>query len=72
MARSNYYEKRSKSVDKYFELKELIKDIYHKTKVVTVIEELQMNQQGVVINHKTILRLMKSRLKKCYLKKYKS
>jgi hypothetical protein len=45
-------------------LKELIKHIYHKTKVVTVIEELHELNNRVVINHKTILRLMKSRLKK--------
>jgi hypothetical protein len=43
MARSSFIiMKKSKSVDKYFELKELIKHIYHK-KQVTVIEELQMN-----------------------------
>jgi hypothetical protein len=43
MARSSFIIMKKKSVDKYFELKELIKHIYHKHKVVTVIEELQMN-----------------------------
>jgi len=78
MARSSfyYYEKRSKSVDKYFELKELIKDIYHKNKGRYGYRRItdELNNQGVVINHKTILRLMKSLGLKSVIrvKKYKS
>lgn len=78
MARSSfyYYEKRSKSVDKYFELKELIKDIYHKHKGRYGYRRItdELNNQGVVINHKTILRLMKSLGLKSVIrvKKYKS
>jgi transposase InsO family protein len=78
MARSSfyYYEKRSKSVDKYFELKELIKHIYHKHKGRYGYRRItdELNNQGVVINHKTILRLMKSLGLKSVIrvKKYKS
>lgn len=78
MARSSfyYYEKRSKSIDKYFELKELIKHIYHKHKGRYGYRRItdELNNQGVVINHKTILRLMKSLGLKSVIrvKKYKS
>ena len=78
MARSSfyYYEKRRKSVDKYFELKELIKHIYHKHKGRYGYRRItdELNNQGVVINHKTILRLMKSLGLKSVIrvKKYKS
>jgi hypothetical protein len=61
MARSSFIiMKKSKSVDKYFELKEL-KNIFiikNKHGYRRITDEL--NNQGVVINHKTILRLMKS------------
>ncbi len=78
MARSSfyYYEKRRKSVDKYCELKELIKHIYHKHKGRYGYRRItdELNNQGVVINHKTILRLMKSLGLKSVIriKKYKS
>jgi transposase InsO family protein len=47
-------------------LKELIKHIYHKHKSRYGYRRItdELNNQGVVINHKTILRLMKSRFKK--------
>ena len=79
MARSSYYyyyEKRSKTIDKYFELKELIKRIYHKHKGRYGYRRItdELNNQGVKINHKTILRLMKSLGLKSVIrvKKYKS
>jgi len=78
MARSSfyYYEKRSKSIDKYFEIKEFIKQIYHKNKGRYGYRRItdELNNQGVIINHKTILRLMKSLGLKSLirLKKYKS
>lgn len=78
MARSSfyYYEKRSKTTDKYFELKELIKHIYHKHKGRYGYRRItdELNNQGVIVNHKTILRLMKSIGLKSVIrvKKYKS
>ena len=63
MARSNFYyhQKRTKSADKYQVIKELIKSIYHKHKCrygyTQIIYEL--NSKGIIINHKTILRLIK-------------
>ena len=78
MARSSfyYYEKRSKSIDKYFEIKECIKRIYHKHKGRYGYRRItdELNNQGVIINHKTILRLMKSIGLKSVIrvKKYKS
>jgi hypothetical protein len=54
-------------------LKELIKHIYHKHKGYGYRITDELNNQGVVINHKTILRLMKSSLKSVIrVKKYKS
>ncbi|WP_418262091.1 IS3 family transposase [Flavobacterium faecale] len=78
MARSSfyYYEKRSKSIDKYLEIKEFIKRIYHKHKGRYGYRRItdELNNQGVIINHKTILRLMKSLGLKSVIrvKKYKS
>jgi len=64
MARSSfYYYKKSRQIkDKYLEIKELIFSIYHKHKGrfgyrrITLI----LKQKGFIINHKTVLRLMKS------------
>ncbi|WP_339919821.1 IS3 family transposase [uncultured Flavobacterium sp.] len=78
IARSSfyYYEKRSKLIDKYFEIKEFIKHIYHKHKGRYGYRRItdELNNQGVIINHKTILRLMKSLGLKSLIrvKKYKS
>ena len=78
MARSSfyYYENRFKSIDKYSEIKEFIKQIYHKHKGRYGYRRItdELNNQGVIINHKTILRLMKSLGLKSLIrvKKYKS
>ena len=78
MARSSYYyyEKRSQLVDKYKDIKELIKQIYnqHKGRLGYRRITLVIKQKGIVINHKTVLRLMKILGLKSLirLKKYKS
>lgn len=78
MARSNFYyhQKRTKSVDKYHEIKELIKSIYHKHKGRYGYRRItdEINSKGIIINHKTVLRLMKLLGLKSLirLKKYKS
>jgi putative transposase len=64
MARSSFYyhQKALEKKDKYGEVKTLIKQIYHRHRGrfgyrrITLI----MKQQGIVINHKTVLRLMKT------------
>ena len=78
MARSSYYyyEKANQLIDKYHLVKNLIKQIYHDHKGrfgyrrITLV----LNQKGIFINHKTVLRLMKMiGLKSLIrLKKYKS
>jgi len=64
MARSSfyYYQKQFKSSDKYKDVKELIKSIYHKHKGRYGYRRItdELNNRGVIINHKTVLRLMKS------------
>ena len=78
MARSSFYyhQKRTKSVDKYHEIKELIKSIYHKHKGRYGYRRItnDLNNKGVIINHKTVLRLMKLMGLKSIIrvKKYKS
>ncbi len=78
MARSNfyYYQKQSKSIDKYQEIKELIKSIYHKHKGRYGYRRItdELNNKGMVINHKTVLKLMKLLGLKSLIrvKKYKS
>lgn len=63
MARSSfyYYQKRFRTQDKYAEVKELIKHIYHKHKGRLGYRRitLLLKEKGIVINHKTVLRLMK-------------
>jgi hypothetical protein len=56
MARSSFIIWKSKSVDKYFELKELI-NIFIITQGRYSYRRItdELNNQGVVINHKTIL-----------------
>ncbi len=78
MARSSfyYYKKARQIKDKYLEIKELISSTYHKHKGrfgyrrITLI----IKQKGFIINHKTVLRLMKSLGLKSLIrvKKYKS
>lgn len=78
MARSSFYyhTKQSKIPDKYRLIKELIQSIYHKNKgrygYRRITDELQ--NKGTKINHKTVLRLMKSLGLKSIVrvKKYKS
>lgn len=78
MARSSFYyhQKQSDLPDKYKEIKELIKSIYHKHKgrygYRRITDELQ--NRAIIINHKTVLRLMKTLGLKSVIrvKKYKS
>lgn len=78
MARSSFYyhQKRSKLPDKYKEIKELIKAIYQRHKgrygYRRITDELQ--NRAIIINHKTVLRLMKALGLKSVIrvKKYKS
>ncbi|MDP2089173.1 MAG: IS3 family transposase [Flavobacteriaceae bacterium] len=63
MARSSfyYYQKRAGIKDKYQELKILIKSIYmqHKGRYGYRRVMLELKKRGYVINHKTVLRLMR-------------
>ena len=78
MARSSFYyhQKMLQRNDKYAETKALIKQIFHRHKGrfgyrrITMV----MNQKGIVINHKTVLRLMKTLHLKSIIrvKKYRS
>ena len=78
MARSSFYYhyKRSRSSDKYKAIKELISAIYHRHKgrygYRRITDELQ--NKSIIINHKTVFRLMKLLGLKSIirLKKYKS
>jgi putative transposase len=78
MARSNFYyhQKQSKLIDKYAEIKEKIKSIYHKHKGRYGYRRItdELNSNGLVINHKTVARLMKTQGLKSLIriKKYKS
>lgn len=78
MARSSYYyhEKRNGSTDKYDAVKELIKQVYHHHKGRYGYRRitLDLRNKGIVINHKTVLRLMKVLDLKSVIrvKKYKS
>ncbi len=78
MARSSFYyhQKQNNSSDKYREIKELIKAIYQKHKgrygYRRITDELQ--NRAIIINHKTVFRLMKLLGLKSIIrvKKYKS
>lgn len=78
MARSRFYyhQKQSDLPDKYLEIKELIKTIYNQHKgrygYRRITDELQ--NRAIIINHKTVLRLMKLLGLKSIIrvKKYKS
>lgn len=78
MARSSFYyhQKRSKTADKYKEIKEQINSIYSRHKGRYGYRRItnELNLQGIIINHKTVLRLMKSLGLKSLIrvKKYKS
>lgn len=78
MARSSFYyhQKILEKKDKYEEIKILIKQIYHRHKGrfgyrrITLV----MKEKGIIINHKTVLRLMKTLGLKSVIrvKKYRS
>jgi putative transposase len=78
IARSSFYyhQKQISLPDKYQDTKELIKSIYHKHKGRYGYRRItdEIKNKGFIINHKTVLRLMKSlSLKsKIRVKKYKS
>ncbi len=78
MARSSFYyhQKRSKLPDKYKEFKELIKTIYqrHKGRYGYRRITYELQNRAIIINHKTVLRLMKILGLKSVIrvKKYKS
>ena len=78
LVRSSYYyhEKRIQHTDKYQYVKELIKQIYHHHKGRFGYRRitLKINQKGILINHKTVLKLMKILGLKSVIriKKYKS
>lgn len=78
MARSTYYyhQKKGQVNDKYKEIKELIKSIYHNHKGRMGYRRItfDIKQKGIIINHKTVLRLMKVLGLKSLIrvKKYKS
>lgn len=63
MARSSfyYYRKRSQIKDKYAEIKQLIKQLYHEHKGRLGYRRitLLLKEKGITVNHKTVLRLMK-------------
>ena len=78
MARSSfyYYQKQSITPDKYNEIKQRIESIYHKHKGRYGYRRItdELNNKGIIINHKTVLRLMKLLGLKSVIriKKYKS
>ena len=78
MARSSfyYYQKQSKLPDKHEAIKELIKAIYHKHKGRYGYRRItdDLNNKAIIINHKTVLKLMKLLGLKSVIrvKKYKS
>ena len=78
MARSSFYyhQKQNEVPDKYKVIKELIKSIYHRHKGRYGYRRItdELNAKGTIINHKTVLRLMKTLGLKSLIrvKKYKS
>ena len=78
MARSSYYyhQKRSLLRDKYKEVKLLINKIYHyhKGRLGYRRITLEINKRGFIINHKTVLKLMRELGLKSLIriKRYKS
>lgn len=77
MARSSfYYYVKQSSTDKYSEIKAMIQNIYHRHKGRLGYRRIThlLRQEGQIINHKTVLRLMRSlRLKSVIrVKKYTS
>lgn len=63
MARSSFYYHQSRNkTDKYQEIKDLIKGIYHRHKGRYGYRRItaELNNIGLTINHKTVLKLMKT------------
>ena len=71
-----YYVKKDKNPDKYKEIKEEIKNIFHENKGRYGYRRITMElrNRGFLINHKTVQRLMKELHLKCMvrMKKYRS
>lgn len=63
MAKSSYYyyQKQQQLQDKYQDIKKLISEIYNKHKGRFGYRRitLEINNKGILINHKTVLRLMR-------------
>jgi putative transposase len=78
MARSSfyYYRNQLQATDKYEQAKTLIQSVYHKHKGRLGYRRITiaLRQKGVIVNHKTVLRLMKSLGLKSVIrvKRYKS
>ncbi len=75
MARSTfyYYLNRMKQPEKYGEIKEVIKQIYHENKGRYGYRRItiEMKNRGYLINHKTVLKLMNQLGIKCEIRKRK-
>jgi transposase InsO family protein len=78
MARSSYYyhQKRNQLIDKYIDIKEMIRQVYHHHKGRFGYRRitLELRNKGVLINHKTVLQIMRVLGLKSVIriKKYKS
>ncbi|MCA1055067.1 IS3 family transposase [Rossellomorea aquimaris] len=74
--RSTYYYWTKKREDKYIEIKSLISTIFHEHKGRYGYRRitLEIQNRGIIINHKTVYRLMKTLGLKCLvrMKKYRS
>lgn len=80
MARSTFYYhlKRLKASDKYADVKEIIKSIYHEHKGRYGYRRItdEVRNRGIIINHKTVQRIMgemslKSKIRKVRYRSYK-
>ena len=71
-----YYLKKLQKPDKYKEIKEVMQQIYHENKGRYGYRRItiELNNRGYIINHKTVLKLMKQEGIKCLvrMKKYRS
>ena len=78
ISKSNFYYNlnKLKQPDKYAEIKEVIKLIYHENKGRYGYRRItrELNNRGFIINHKTVLKLMKQLGIQCFVraKKYRS
>ena len=78
MARSSYYyyQKQSRTVDKYRQEKDVISEIFHQNKGRYGYRRitLELRNRNITLNHKTVSKLMKSLHLECKVrkKKYKS